>query len=136
MKTLFGTLTAAAILGASLQSTSAGDREWATAGKVLTGVVAGAALLKAFEPVPVYYQPVTYYMPPVVQAPPVYVQQPTVVYAQPAPAVVYARTPVVVHAAPVYMRPAPVYFSPAPVVSFHFGFGRRHHHAPPVFICR
>jgi len=124
MKTLVATLTSLAVLGMSAPSASAGDKEWATAGKVLTGLVAGAFIAKSFEPVPVYHAP-TYYAVPVVQAPP-----PVVV--QPAPVVVYSQ-PVLVQPPVVYVRPVPVYVAPRPVVSFSFGFGRHHHHGPPVF---
>jgi hypothetical protein len=125
MKTLIATLTSLAVLGMS-PSVSAGDKEWATAGKVLTGLVAGAVIAKSLEPVAVYHAPV-HYAAPVVQAPP-----PMVV--QPAPVLVYPQ-PVYVQPSVVYVRPAPVYVAPRPVVSFSFGFGRHHHHRhePPVF---
>ena len=118
MKTLIATLATAALLVGGMQHAAAGDREWATAGKILTGVVAGAVIASAIEPAPVYtYQTATWYAPP----PPV--------YAQPAPVVVYS--------APVCVRPAPVivFAPPRPVVSFSIGFGggyHRSHHR----ICR
>ncbi|MBM3837985.1 MAG: hypothetical protein FJ398_08465 [Verrucomicrobia bacterium] len=125
MKTWIATFTSLAVLGMSAPSASAGDKEWATAGKVLTGLVAGAVIAKSFEPVPVYHAP-AYYAAPVVQAPP-----PVVV--QHAPVVVYPQ-PVYVQPRLVYVRPAPVYVAPRPVVSFSFGFGpHHHHHGPPVF---
>ena len=131
-KSVMAVITALAIIAASHQSAYAGDREWATAGKVLTGVVAGAVLLKAFEPAPVYYQSTTYYSPPVVQ-----VVAPPAVYIQPA-RVVMSPPPVLVQPAPIYVPAVPVYVAPRPTVSFHFGFGgHHHHHAPPVFrVCR
>ena len=128
MKTLVATVTSLAVLELSAPSVSAGDREWATAGKVLTGLVAGAVIVKAFEPVPVY-QATIYYSAPVAHAP-----RPVVI--QPAPVVVYAQ-PAFVQPAMVYVQPAPVYVVRPPVVSFSFGVGRQHHYAPPVFrFCR
>ena len=148
MKKVVIALAIGGLLVAGVQNSHAGDREWATAGKVLTGVVAGAIIAKSFEPQPVYtyssativapaqvvYQPapqVVYQPAPVVvqqpapvvvQPAPVVVQQaPQVVYAQPAPQVVYVQP------APVYVRPAPVCYAPRPVVSFHVGFGHRGH---------
>jgi hypothetical protein len=117
MKTLMATLATAALLAGGTHRAAAGDREWATAGKTLTGVVAGAVIASAIEPAPACtYQPATWYVPP------------PLVYVQPAPVVVYA--------APVCVRPAPVIvFAPArPVVSFSIGRGyhpRSHHR-----ICR
>ncbi len=132
MKKVMLTLTLLAVTGASVPRTSAGDREWATAGKILTGIVAGTVIAKAIE------------------QPPVYVAPPPVVYVQPAPAVVspppanvVAPAPVYVQPAPVYVQPAPVYYVPAapvyiaprPLVSLQFGFGGHHHHAPRRVIC-
>ena len=109
MKTLIVTLAAAALLAGGIQRASAGDREWATAGKILTGVVAGAVIASAIEPAPVYaHQPAAWYVPP----PPVYVQ--------PAPVVVYS--------APVFVRPAPVVVFAPPRAVVSFGFGPRYHH--------
>jgi hypothetical protein len=98
-----------ATLGATLSSqTFAGDREWATVGKVLTGV----AVIHVIDRI---------------------VNPPTqVVYVQPQP-VVYAQ-PVVVHPQPVvYYQPAPVvYVHPQPAVVVYGGWGRPvyhyHHH--------
>jgi hypothetical protein len=98
-----------ATLGATLSSqTFAGDREWATVGKVLTGV----AVIHVIDRI---------------------VNPPTqVVYVQPQP-VVYAQ-PVVVHPQPVvYYQPAPVvYVHPQPAVVVYGGWGRpvyhSHHH--------
>ena len=44
MKTLIATLATAALLAGGTQRAAAGDREWATAGKILTGVIAGVML--------------------------------------------------------------------------------------------
>jgi hypothetical protein len=99
-----------AALGATLTTqTFAGDREWATVGKVLTGV----AVIHVIDRI---------------------VNPPTqVVYVQPQP-VVYAQ-PVVVHPQPVvYYQPAPVvYVHPQPAVVVYGGWGRpvyhyHHHH--------
>ena len=91
-----------AALGATLTSqTFAGDREWATVGKVLTGVAAIHVIDRVLNPptqvVYVHPQPVVYSQPVVVQPAPV-------VYYQPAP-VVYVQPAVVVHGSwgrPVY----------------------------------
>ena len=129
MKKTIAVLTLLAVTALGLQTASAGDREWATAGKVLTGLVAAHVVARAFEPAPVY---ATSYVAP----PPVYVQSaPTVVYQQPVaqPQVVYQQ-PVYVQPAPVYyVQPAPVvvaaprYFYSPPLVSFSFGFGHGFH---------
>jgi len=119
MKTLFAILATATLLQGGTQRAAAGDREWATAGKILTGVVAGAVIANAIDPAPVYtYQPATWYAPP----PPVYVQ--------PAPVVVYST--------PICVRPAPVVVvgPPRPVVSFSVGFGGGIHHRSHHRICR
>ena len=113
MKTAIFALTTLAMAGSSLQTATAGNREWATAGKVLTGVVAAEVVTRACEPAPVYsYQTTAYYPSPAIVVP-----QP--VYVQPAPVIVYAQ--------PVCVQPVPVYVRPAPVVAFRFGFGDRHH---------
>ncbi len=143
MKKLLALTTAVGLGAASLQTATAGDREWATAGKVLTGVFAASVISRAIEPPPVVYAapPVYVQAAPVVQTvqvvqtAPMVQAAPTVVYQQP---VYYAPPPVVyVQPAPIYVAPRPVYFAPppvcvapAPVVSFHFGFGVGHpyHH--------
>ena len=76
MKTLIATLAAAALLAGGTTRAAAGDREWATAGKILTGVVAGAVIASAIAPAPVYTcQAAGWYAPP----PPVYVRPAPVV---------------------------------------------------------
>ena len=50
----------------------AGEREWATAGKILTGVVVAGALINAVTPS--YTETVTYCPPP----PPVYYRHPEI----------------------------------------------------------
>ena len=112
------------LLGATLTSqTFAGDREWATVGKVLTGVVAIRVIDRIVNPPTqvVYYQP----QPVVYAQPVVYVQPQPVVYAQP---VVYVQPQPVVYAQPVvYVQPQPavycqpttvVYIQPRPVVAY------------------
>lgn len=98
---LIGTVFAATLVG---QSVRAGDREWAVAGKVLTGVAAVHVIDHIVNPRPQV----------------VYVQQPTVV-VQPAPQVVAA--PVVVAPAPqmVYVQQPVVYYYSTPYVVVHHG---------------
>jgi len=134
MKKVVTALAVCGLLLAGAQQSHAGDREWATAGKVLTGVIAGAVIAKSFEPAPVYTQTTVVYQ----QAPVVYQPAPTVIYQSAPvmvqPQVVYAQ-PVYVQSAPVYVRaprvvvhPAPVYCAPAPVISHHYSFGHRPPH--------
>lgn len=108
MKKLFFTTIVACIS----MSSYAGDHGWATAGKILTGVVIGDVLFNHLAPPPpptvVVQQPVVYTQP--VAQPVQIVQQP--VYTAPAP-VVYSQ-PVVT----TYVQ-QPVYYSgyvPAPVI--------------------
>ena len=130
MKKVISILTATAVLSLATQKASAGDREWATTGKILTGLVIGGSVARALQPPPVYAAPVVVYAQPqpVVYAPaPAHVVvSPAPVYVQPAPA------PVIVYSAPApiyYVRPAPVcYYGPPPLVSFRFGFGGGYHH--------
>ena len=133
MKKALTILTTVAVLAAaSNQKAAAGDREWATAGKVLTGIGAGLLLMRAVEPAPtIVYQPaptVTYVPAPFVapQPAPVIVQQapaPAVVYQQP----VYVQSPVCVQPAPVIVARPPIYVAPAPVFGFHFSFCNVYH---------
>jgi hypothetical protein len=92
MKTAVLTAAVVSIAAASIIPVHAGDREWSTAGKVLTGVFAAGVIAEAFRP----------HCPP------------PVVYAH-AP-VVYAPVPVVYAPAPVVYAPAAVVYSPATVV--------------------
>ena len=154
MKTKMITATTLALVAAAnMQSSLAGDREWATAGKVLTGIAAASIITRALEPRPavvyapaptVVYQTVpvttaavvtsqpiatspdapTIPAAPVVGTQTVVVQQPQVVYQQPA--VVYAPAPVVYAPAPVVYAPAPVYCAPRVGVSFVIGGGYHH----------
>lgn len=93
-----------AALGATLTSqTLAGDREWATVGKVLTGVAVIQVVDRVLNPPPqvvyVQSQPVVYTQPVVVQPQPV-------VYVQPQPVVYYTSPSVIVYPA----CPTPVYY--------------------------
>lgn len=79
----------------------AGDREWAVAGKVLTGVAAVSVIDRIVnppQPVVVYQQPVVVSQPVVATAPVVVARPPTVVYVEPSPVI--------------YYRPQPVFFYP------------------------
>ena len=107
----------AALVALTNVKVNAGDREWATVGKVLTGVAALHVVERIIcppQPQVVYvHQPVVVQSAPVVQYVPapqvVYVQQPVYV---PAPQVVYVQQPV-------------YYYQPAPVVVVH---GHYHGH--------
>ncbi|MSU61554.1 MAG: hypothetical protein EXS31_04015 [Pedosphaera sp.] len=121
MKQVFAVLIAATVASASVYHVSAGDREWAVAGKVLTGVVAASVISRAFEPVPVYRAPVVYAAPARV----VVYSSPPISIVQPAPVVIYQQ-PMYVQPAPVYVVPRTVYMAP-PLVSFRLGFGHHHH---------
>ena len=128
MKKTIAIFSLSAVAAASVQTASAGDREWATVGKVLTGVAAVHVLSHAFHPPPVYAREVVYAPPPVytiaaartVAVAPVVAPAP--VYVQPAPVVVYPR-PVLV-APPIYVTPR--FYAP-PVLSVNVGFGHHHH---------
>jgi hypothetical protein len=109
----------AALVALTNVKVNAGDREWATVGKVLTGVAA----LHVVERIICPPQPQVVYVhqPVVVQSAPVvhYVPAPQVVYV-PSPQVVYVQSPQVVYV------PQPVYYhQPAPVVVVH---GHYHGH--------
>jgi hypothetical protein len=97
----------AALVALTNVKVNAGDREWATVGKVLTGVAA----LHVVERI---------ICPPQPQV--VYVHQPVVV--QSAPVVQYVLAPQVVYV------PQPVYYyQPAPVVVVHGHYhGHWHRH--------
>jgi hypothetical protein len=105
MKTAVIVATVAALGTAAFIPAHAGDREWATAGKVLAGVAVAGVLVDAFrpcEPAPVVYSScppapvVTYSSGPVVYAP-----APPPVVCAPPPRVVYLPAPAVC-ARPVY----------------------------------
>lgn len=157
MKKIILTLTAIAVTVSGTQQAAAGDKEWATAGKVLTGVVAATVLAKTVHhhnprvQTPVYTQTTTTYSSPayrhttpvIVQQPVVYRTAPVVVQQrvvyQPAPVVVhrpvvYYPAPVVVHHAPVVcstpvvVRHTPAYVPRSSGFSFSIGFGGGGHH--------
>lgn len=148
MKKLVVALSVTALLAASsAPSAQAGDKEWATAGKVLTGLIAASVLTDAVSShhqarhttrttvysSPSYtHQPVVVQQPTYVQQQPVFVQQPTYVQQQPVVVhqqPVYVQQPTICRTAPVVVhQPAPVvvhqhrsYVAPRPVVSFQFG---------------
>jgi hypothetical protein len=153
MKTkLITATTLALVAAANVQSSMAGDREWATAGKVLTGIAAASIITRALEPRPavvyapppttVVYQTVPTTATAVVTSQPVAtipdaptlpgapVATQTVVVQQPQPQVVYQQPQVVYAPAPVVYAPAPVVYAPAPLycaprvgVSFVIGGG-------------
>jgi len=112
-KTLLSATAVAAVGAWSAAPVRAGQSEWATAGKILTGVVAADILFN--------HVPAAIYGPPAQ----------TVVYTAPAPvpAYVYPPAPVVVYTAP---PPPPVYYYgptyyPAPIVVG----GGRYYGRPP-----
>jgi len=119
----------AALVALTNVKVNAGDREWATVGKVLTGVAALHVVERIIcppQPQVVYvHQPVVVQSAPVVQyvpAPQVVVQTATVVHYVPAPQVVYVQVPQVVYVSqPVYYR------QPTPVVGVH-GHNHGHNH--------
>ena len=103
-------LAGLALAGPALMTPArAGDREWAVAGKVLTGVVAAGVVARALEPAP-YHAPTTAV---------VYQTAPRVVYAAPPPPPVIMAPQVAYYPAPVYVAaprpfPVPVYVA-API---------------------
>ncbi len=120
MKKLTTGLMVLAVAVALTQTARAGDREWATVGKVLAGVVLGAAIVHAVPPQPTY----AYTAPPVVYAPApvpvVYAPRP-VIYT-PAP-IFYALPP-----PPIVVCSTPIHGRSAPMVRLQFGNGHGHHH--------
>jgi len=95
-----------ALAGASLQSACAGDREWATVGKVLTGVAVAGLIVAASDGHAQCSVNYTYGAP--VYCPPCPPPPPPCSYnycPPPAPPVVYCPSPVVI-APPVAYYPA------------------------------
>lgn len=158
MKTKIVTATSLALLAAAnVQNTMAGDREWATAGKVLTGIAAASIITRALEPRPqvvyvgqpatVVYQTVPTTTTAVVSSQPVVTttsvpvatvpDAPTIpnaptlgtqtVVVQQPTTVVYQQPQVVYAPAPVVYAPAPVYYYP-PSVGFRVVVGGGHYH--------
>jgi hypothetical protein len=102
-----------ALAGAGVQTAHAGDREWATVGKVLTGVAAVGLIAAVVDS---HAQgSVTYSYGAPAYCPP----SPQVVYCAPPP-VVYNCSPVV------YCQPAAVYYAPAVYRGYGYGCYRRH----------
>lgn len=116
MKQLMIGLLSVALTGAALPQAHAGDREWSTAGKILTGLFAAQVIARAVEPAPVYVQPAVTYSyapapaPVVVQSAPVYVQ-PQVQYVVAPPPPVY------------YVQAAPVVVRTVPAINYYYGSG-------------
>ena len=128
MKKMILAAVTVAVVGMSAQTARAGDREWATVGKVLTGVAAGVVIARAVDCQPSYASvsyggygcssgySVSYSVSTPPPCPP-----PRVVCAPP---VVYAPAPVVYQ--PVYCAPRPVYYyAPAPVYQVSYGYSGR-----------
>jgi hypothetical protein len=131
MKTTILALTTLALAGAGLQNAAAGDHEWATAGKVLTGVLAGTVLVKALEgnrcpPPTCYVAPA----PVVVQPAPV-VAAPAVVVAPPPAPVYYTPAYYVAPAPVVAAAPPTVVYAPRPAIVVNVGFGGRPYYVRP-----
>lgn len=116
-----------AIAGTHIQTARAGDREWATAGKVLTGVAIGAVIASAVEARANYsvtHSSAPAYCPPapvVVAPPPVVFVPPRMVVAPPP--VLCAPRPVVVYRSPVVCAPPVKY-----VTYRHYDTHRHGHH--------
>lgn len=140
MKKMILGITALALAGAAVPAASANDCGWSTAGKILTGVVAGVAIGRALEPAPAYVPAPAYYpyAAPAYSytycAPPPPPPRPVVVYTPPPRPVVYVPAPPVVYApAPVVACPPRVVVRPPAVaVTFqwggHWNHGRHGHH--------
>ncbi|HTH49059.1 MAG TPA: hypothetical protein VMB21_16200 [Candidatus Limnocylindria bacterium] len=115
MKTAVLAVTILSLGAASLTSVQAGDREWATAGKVLTGVVAAGVIVNALQP---QYERTVVYQTPPPQV--IYVPAPVCQPYRPMPAtVVYCSAP----APRVVYVPAPHFHQPYRLHG-HFGGGR------------
>jgi len=123
MKNSIAIFSLTALAAASVQTASAGDREWATVGKILTGVAVVHAIGHAVHHAPVHvvhHAPAVYVPAPV---PIVVTVPPRAYYSHHAPVVV-CHPPVVV---PALVCITPIY-RPAPVVRVNLGFGHYSHH--------
>jgi hypothetical protein len=135
MKPTLTLLLAGALIASAAQRASAGDKEWATAGKVLTGLFAAKVIhdmaqprpVVVYQPAPVFVQPaqVVVAQPQILTAPAPVVVQPQQVVIQPQP-VVMQPAPVYVQTAPAgstvyYVQQVPVAVHPAPVVTYTYG---------------
>lgn len=119
MKTVMSLMTALSVAAALPLNTQAGQGEWATAGKVLTGVVAAGVLVEALRP---HHAAVVACAPPAA----------SVVYAYPpAPQAVYAPVP-----APVVIVPAPFYSYGAACYGPYYGAVCRPVYAHPPYVRR
>jgi hypothetical protein len=113
-----------AVAGMQTHTARAGDRGWATAGRISAGVAIGAASFYAVDAHAGYsvtYSSAPTYCPPA--AP--------VVYAPPravcAPVAVMCAPPVVVYRRPVVVYSPPVVCAPPVRVIYHSHHGRGHH---------
>lgn len=79
MKKLIVAVSVLALAGTSLHTARAGDREWATVGKILTGVAVGAVVASALDARPVHAT-ISYTYAAPAPCPP-----PAVVYCPPPP---------------------------------------------------
>jgi len=115
MKKLILATTILAMAGMNVQKAKAGDCEWATAGQILTGVVAGAVIASAINSHAGYSVGYSYGVPAYCPPP---MMPPRAVYV-PA-SVVYAPPPAVVFQAQAC--------APWSVVAVNFGYRGGHHH--------
>ena len=101
-----------ALAGASLQSARAGDREWATVGKVLTGVAVAGLIVAASDG---HVQgSVSYSYSTPADCPPCPPPPPPCPSYCPPPA-----PPVVYYPPPVMIAPPPIVYYPARPVAYH-----------------
>jgi hypothetical protein len=98
MKKLILTASVLALMATSARNAQAGDCQWATVGKVFTGVAAGVALANALD-CNTHTSVMVGYRAPVICPPP------AKVVLAPAP---FVYAPRVVYTTPVYVGPAPV----------------------------
>jgi len=134
MKKLILAAVAVGVVGLSVPSAHAGDREWATVGKVLTGVAAGVIIAKSVNCAPSYTSVSYGYGAPnysvsytVSSAPP----------CPPPPRVVCAPAPLFCAPAPVVYYAPPVCEPPTyPVTYGHPGRGHAWGHHKPNKHCR
>jgi PXPV repeat (3 copies) len=105
MKRLILISTVLAVASMNTQTAKAGECEWATVGKVLTGVAVAAVVVSALDCQPSHASVTYTYSAPVCATPAPVVYRPAPVVYAPAP-VVFAPRPVVVCGPPVYIAPA------------------------------
>lgn len=143
MKTYIAMIAGAALtVSPFVDQSFAGDREWSTAGKVLTGVFAAQVISRALQPPPVYVAPTPVYVqqPVYVQTTPTVVQTVPVVQTTTVPVATVVTTPAIPNAPtvaaapvapaapavvsapvtttvvqPVYVTAPPTYIAPSPV---------------------